>query len=351
MSVWNAYPSNYREDEVRTILKAIQAGECVSIIGLSGAGKSNLMGFLANRVDQGPKFVLVDCNELPAPDLPGLLTAIIESLGGESPVQPVLRAAIRQASAFLEDHPQVVCLLFDRFDLFNADTPATHAVTSSLRSLRDQFKYHLTYVTATRKPLEPASELAELFSGHMLWLGPLNRADALWSIGQFASRHGMDWDGETMDRIYNLSKGYPSMLRAICQACVSGVPLEIDALREAPAVRRRLDEFWSDSPSPDSIRLARLDHHPLLDPGLPPLIDAASLTVTEQRLLEYFTAHPGQVCIKESLIQAVWPDEKVAEGLRDDSLTQLIHRLREKIDTGGIKHIQTIPGRGYRYRE
>lgn len=351
MSVWTAYPSKYREEEVRAILKSVQAGESVSVIGLSGAGKSNLMGFLAHRVDQGAKFILIDCNELPAPDLTSLLTAMIEATGSEFASQPVLRSVIRHLETFLQENPQGVCFVFDRFDLFNVPTPAANAVTSSLRSLRDHFKYSLTYVTATRQPLDPSSELAELFSGHSLWLGSLTRADALWSISQFTARHGMDWNGETMEKIYNLSEGYPSMLRAICQAHMSGVPLEIDALRKAAAVRRRVDEFWSDSPTPDSILQARLENHPLLRSGIPPQVDAASLTVTEQRLLEYFTVHPSQVCLKESLIQAVWPDEKIAEGLRDDSLAQLIHRLREKIDTGGIKHIQTIPGRGYRYRE
>jgi DNA-binding winged helix-turn-helix (wHTH) protein len=36
----------------------------------------------------------------------------------------------------------------------------------------------------------------------------------------------------------------------------------------------------------------------------------------------------------------------VITGLRDDSLAQLIRRLRQKIGAGCI---QTIPGRGYRY--
>ena len=65
MSQWDAYPSTYRQDEVQRILSAMQSGECVSIIGLSGAGKSNLMGFLAHRQDAFPHpNLLVDCNRL-----------------------------------------------------------------------------------------------------------------------------------------------------------------------------------------------------------------------------------------------------------------------------------------------
>ena len=52
MSAWDAYPANYREAEVRAILAALRAGECVSVIGLSGAGKSNLIGFSGSALWQ-----------------------------------------------------------------------------------------------------------------------------------------------------------------------------------------------------------------------------------------------------------------------------------------------------------
>jgi len=64
MTGWEDYPENYRAREVAEIRDAICAGECVSVIGLSGSGKSNLMGFLARRIGlpQGcPQCMLVDC--------------------------------------------------------------------------------------------------------------------------------------------------------------------------------------------------------------------------------------------------------------------------------------------------
>ena len=49
--------------EVRAIQTAVKAGECVAVVGLSGAGKSNLLGFLAaHQPPDGPTFVLVDGN-------------------------------------------------------------------------------------------------------------------------------------------------------------------------------------------------------------------------------------------------------------------------------------------------
>ena len=49
MPVWEAYPSGYRAGEVAALRCAARAGECSAVIGLSGAGKSNLLGFLAYR--------------------------------------------------------------------------------------------------------------------------------------------------------------------------------------------------------------------------------------------------------------------------------------------------------------
>ena len=68
MSVWDSYPADYRAREVQFIINAVQAGECVSVVGLSGAGKSNLVGFLANRSSlTSPRSTLIDCNRLPEP--------------------------------------------------------------------------------------------------------------------------------------------------------------------------------------------------------------------------------------------------------------------------------------------
>lgn len=345
MSIWDSYPAGYRQDEIQAIQKAVRAGECVSVVGLSGAGKSNLMGYLAHRCPSPPRFFPVDCNDLPAPDSVSLFRAMIESLGGVPGPQPDLRAVYHEVETALLEHTTGICFLLDRFDLYNNSSAEMVAVASNLRSLRDRFKYTLTYVTATRKPLEPASELAELFCAHVLWLGALSHEDALWSIGQYAGRHGVLWDAGIPDQIYALSQGYPSLLRAVCEAFNAGVPLDAPSLRASTAVRRRVDEFWSDRPLAEYLREVRLENHPLL--GVPQ--DADTLTAAEQRLLEYLTAHPDLVCEKSDLIQAVWPEEKVAAGLRDDSLTQLVHRLREKIDAGR-QRIQTVPGRGYRYR-
>ena len=343
MSGWEDYPAGYRSVEVNAVLAALRAGECVSIVGLSGAGKSNLMGFLANRC--GGEMRLVDCNRLAEVGQPARLYELIGETLGETEPAGGLRALERLVEAGLRQGPGLY-LLFDRFDALN--DPARETAGSGLRALRDRFKYKLAYVTATRRPPSAGGELAELFYANTLWLGPLARADALWSAGQYARRRGLDWDQARLERLVELSGGYPSFLRAACEAHAAGCGLEADALCAHPVVRRRLDEFWSDQPRAEELRLAGLAGHPWLAQAMPPeRIDPVELTASEQRLLEYLRGRAGQVCAKDDLIAAVWPEEAVSAGLRDDSLAQLVHRLREKI---GARWVQTVPGRGYRFQ-
>lgn len=76
---WESYPATYRAGEMQTIANWIQAGESGSLVGLPGAGKSNLLGFLSHRPEalrqylptDFPKLALihVDLNNLPTIDL------------------------------------------------------------------------------------------------------------------------------------------------------------------------------------------------------------------------------------------------------------------------------------------
>jgi hypothetical protein len=246
-------------------------------------------------------------------------------------------------------------LFFDRFEILTSDDQAQleSVVYSNLRALRDSHKYSLTYVIATRHALNPFTELAELFYGSTIWLGPLSPSDAKWSIIHYTDRKRQVWDDGSIQKIIHISGGYPSLLRAVCEAHSSGTDLEISYLREHPAIKRRLDEFWSDQPNEEEIEFSGLGEIPLLMTGRPAfLIDPSRLTAKEHLLWKYFDSHPEEVCDKDDLIRAVWPEDQIYErGIRDDSLAQLIRRLREKVesDPSSPQHIQTVPGRGYRF--
>ncbi len=379
MSVWEQYPATYRASEVRAILRAVCAGECVAVVGLSGSGKSNLLGFIANRVgvmDQGgcdggslPRFLFVDCNRLVEPSPAAFFQLVQRNLGVEQFMGEAVSApasalvALESALAQRMTETNGLCLLLDRFDALT-EQPFFEVVASSLRALRDAYKYQLTYVVGTRRPLELHTELAELFFGHVLWLGPLSKEDALWSAQRDAQRfatRGRAWDREVSEKLVEAAWGYPSLLRAACEAYASGTEAEVEALGQHPAVVRRVEEFWADEPDEEALQQSRLLGHPLLTISTSTarasvqeaLVDNSQLTAKEHLLLEFLRAHAGQVCEKDELVRAVWPEDVIYEqGVRDESLAQLVRRLRVKIepDASNPIHIQTVPGRGYLFR-
>jgi len=355
MSLWDDYPRDYRQRETQTILNATRAGESVSLIGLSGAGKSNLLGYVAHTQGMPTHpFVLVDLNRL-TQRAPSAFFNLMRQALADSADSPdefnALHAAIQKR---LKDARRLT-LLLDLSLLLNRGVmfgDSDLLVFNNLRALRDSFKFQLTYVTATRHPLPANNEFAELFHANTLYLGALSESDAMWNVKRYAERKNLSWDDSVAEKLIALSRGYPSFLRAACEAYSGGASYE--AIPNHPAIRTRLDEFWSDNPTDDELRLSRLIDHPLLKRTKRHTFDTSNLTVKENSLLDYFVAHADQVCEKDDLIRAVWVEDKVFErGVRDDSLAQLVRRLREKIepDPSNPKYIHTVAGRGYRFTQ
>jgi energy-coupling factor transporter ATP-binding protein EcfA2 len=367
MSAWDAYPDNYREHEVGLLLSYIRAGECAAVIGLSGSGKSNLLGFIANRLapsDSSIKFVMVDCNRLGDPSRGAFFRMLrLAIVGAQSPENMSADEdlfVLEESLGSLLGGNNPACFLLDRFDALYV-LADFQVLASNLRYLRDRFKYKLTYLIGARRPVDGRTELAELFFGHTIWLGPLSRNDALWSAkrdGQrFAGLRQVDWSEQVLEKLVDLSWGYPALLRAVCEAYGDGTQPELIPMSQHPAVARRVAEFWADAPSMEMVKQAGLSGQPLLQLKMPARsrieLDLTELTAKEHLLLEYLRHRADEVCTKDELIQAVWPEDVIYEqGVRDESLAQLVRRLRVKIETNPNEphFIQTIPGRGYLFR-
>jgi hypothetical protein len=367
MSVWDTYPENYRENEIRLLLSYVWSGMSAAVVGLSGSGKSNLFGFMVNRVatkQNGLKIVLIDCNRLLATSrqvfLQMMRYSIEPNIEGKSPDREDELSVLDETLARVLVNAGRICFLFDRFDALYS-IPEFGILASNLRALRDRFKYQVTYLIGGRRSIEDRNELAELFFGRTIWLGPLSRSDASWSCrrdGQRLTPLGQrEWDDETVGKLIDISWGYPSLLRAVCEAYASGArPENLEMLRH-PAVIRCVAEFWADAPNAEMLRLSGIEEQPLLVTGAQLHswvdIDPADLTAKEHQLLEYLKCHIDRVCTKDELVQAVWPEDVIYEhGVRDESLAQLVHRLRVKIEQNPTEpdFIQTVPGRGYIFR-
>ncbi len=75
---------------------------------------------------------------------------------------------------------------------------------------------------------------------------------------------------------------------------------------------------------------------------------AAALSPKEFVLLAHLYQHRGQVCSKDDIGRAVWPEYQ--EGVYDYQIENLVRRLRSKleIDPAGPQLLLTIRGLGYK---
>ena len=376
-SSWDDYPTTYRQHEVQRILQAARTGESAAVVGLSGAGKSNLLGFIANRASSqldNHRFVLIDCNRINTSDPAAIHQAFqafyrlclraldVESVPTDTDVFEALEVAIGQVLGTVGK----LTLLIDRFEhlltprgtdlgLPSAQPALPLELFNNLRALRDAYKFKLTYVISTRHALSDSTELAELLHAHTHWLGPLSPSDAEWNVQRYAKRIGAGWPDDAARKLIKFSGAYPALLRASCEAYANGTDLTQAALNASDAVQARVREFWADEPTEAEIEKSGLTHNPMLfasRPSTPSQIDTSRLTAKENALLQYLQAHPNAVCEKDDIIRAVWSEDQVfLRGVRDDSLAQVVRRLREKIEANPSEPqlILTVPGRGYRF--
>ncbi|MDP2632097.1 MAG: helix-turn-helix domain-containing protein [Candidatus Curtissbacteria bacterium] len=76
------------------------------------------------------------------------------------------------------------------------------------------------------------------------------------------------------------------------------------------------------------------------------------LSKQEYRLLVFLIQNEGKIAERGEIIEAVWPDIQVQEGVSDEAIDQMVFRLRKKIEDepNSPKHIITIKGRGLRFQ-
>lgn len=260
-------------------------------------------------------------------------------------------------------------------------------------------------------PDSARDELAELLADQTLGLGPLDRQGTEDQLRRIAARYGLSPSDLVVDRLYAATGGHAGLLRAAYLAAEGdpaglrglvrgGAPVGelAAALLAVAAVERECRQVWRGLPlaeqsylaslvagvpeSPPAAVLANLKLKGLLVPTEPPRVFAPilaayiaqqphlwrdefvydearraavvrgqpiSLSPLHSRLLLALWERRGQLVTRDELISAGWPNNET-EGLRDQSLTQEISRLREKIepDDENPRYLITVPGSGYR---
>ena len=243
-----------RETELKAVIEALCANECVSIIGLSNMGKSHLLRELGAPVvrkalvkDQNDDwiFVYVDCNLMPTRSEQALHEIVLRSLisslrrgSGKAVnlladelaelynevVQP--STPIRSPLAFgdaiskvCEDSGKHLTVAFDEFD--DPFEKLDSRAFLNLRAMVDKLSGGLTLVTATERLLSDlrndpeANEFIELFSHHIQWIGMLNRHDAQKLVTEFAKDDADKLHEDELKFILEQAGGHSGLLISV----------------------------------------------------------------------------------------------------------------------------------------
>ncbi|HMQ30850.1 MAG TPA: winged helix-turn-helix domain-containing protein [Chloroflexaceae bacterium] len=281
----------FRSELLARLMADLGAGECVSVIGGSGAGKTNLLRFLCRLDVQAaywgqptPWVVAIDTNALAfdkARDDYALLELIIHRLIRECErrglptdlradfdrlhaglvAQPSLTLALRyldrMCGRLCADRGIQLVFAFDQFeDVWAALQPR---VFLNLRYLRDEYKYRLCYLVMTRRRLEAVREGArrdaaaveafwELFDAHVYGLGMYVRRDADEQLARIAGRLGVPLDPELAETARGLAGGHPALLRAVFWALSARpeVGRSPEAALAVPQIARECAKIWDD---------------------------------------------------------------------------------------------------------
>lgn len=433
-------PLTFREPLVRRLTATLMAGECCSLVGAGGFGKTNLTRFLLRRDVQAAYWggrpiwpVLIDSNalvvgaggeefallelivhrlvrEAEGRGLPAEQVAELERLHRGLVEQPSARLALRHlerviARIVAAAGAQLVVIL-DEFD------PLWQRLDGrlflNLRHLRDEFKYRLVYLAITRESLQRSRRRArgdasdvepfwELFEPHRLGLGVYGRADAQTMVERIARRRGVPVDQARADAALAASGGHPALLRAIYWAVEGGAGTA--GLAAAPPVAAECAKLWEDllpeeqravrrlaaggrAAPDDAAALAELRLKEIIA-GEPPALFAPvfaayvrgldddggegvvvdllgravwvdgrrlgqPLTPLEFGLLAHLAAHAGQVCRREAILEALYPEGSL--DANDERIDTLLRRLREALGEDGRnpRHLITHRGVGVR---
>ncbi len=73
------------------------------------------------------------------------------------------------------------------------------------------------------------------------------------------------------------------------------------------------------------------------------------LSKKEYELLLFLSRNAGNICSRDEIIEAVWPESRDLSAISDATIDQLIHRLREKVEPDPTKPSRIISKKAFGY--
>lgn len=433
----------FRKEIVQYLMSAVAARESCAMVGVGSVGKSNLMRFLTEPEvcrhylkEEAEQYLLlyIDGNALLEMSDWGvyelMLHRIVERMETEGRAEAAQLDSLYQRAVsdqgrglilrYLDRCLKVLCrrsgygvvFLFDEFDgVFQS---LDRRFFAGLRALRDEHKYWLLYVIATRQEFSRLCDVRdseafhELFSNNVFGLGPYSEEDARSMLARLSERAGADLPEAIVPQLLTITGRHPGLLRAAFWLLIvdSSIPpqhLFRELLGDAGVwdecrhIWDGLDEdeqavlaetaqgIWPPTGGPAVVELLHIKG--LIHAGISsteffsPLFRAfvteqevpfmegivvdtssrtvrsqgrditQSLTKLEYELLDYLYRRRGEVCTRDEIIAAIYPEEHLdpKAAVSDNRVDTTVGRLREKIEPNRRRprYLLSVRGRGY----
>jgi len=305
----------------------------------------------------------------------------------------VLFQSLKKAMELLAKEDLVPVFLFDRFSEFANQT--SNRFFSDLKTLRTASGGKLAIVFSTHRPLEELlsaeiwKDFWEFFVGNHIFLQLHDSVTTDFRLSILEKEYGKVIPKEERGEITRLTGGHGKLTKLSAQLLLSetetipkekvrtfllshiliqGALLEVwDSLMQAeqaalkekketellknlglpfPLLSDFIEQRVKEKLIPKEIRFEEKDNEIYF--GDDPI---AGLTSYEFKLLQFLIKNPERLLSKDEIIVYVWSDEKTNQGVSDEALSQMIHRLRKKVEdeSESPKHILTVKGRGIRF--
>jgi DNA-binding winged helix-turn-helix (wHTH) protein len=388
-----ARPLSYRSEVLGRVMPPLKAGECCSLIGVSGVGKSNLVRFLGRKDVQAAYWhtdaiwlVLIDTHSLVFAEQPVefvILELMIHQLIMEAErrampaefmswandlhsrliMQPnghlALRYLERLCARLGEAYENKIIFVFDQFEDIWQTVDARFFL--NLRGLRDQFKYSVAYLVITRQSLQhtrsdqQATEAFwELFASHTYGLGMYSSADAQLMLERLAERHAIEVDPALFEATARAAGRHPGLMRALFWSQAAAAALDSQAMLAVPAVGQECAKIWNDLTEDEQkiLRLLAADIPQSSDPAIVRDLRLREIIIGEPPVLfaplfRHYIAQYGGLdmagIVVAPQLRQVWRDGR----LLGRSLTPLEFKLLEYL----ARHSGTVCTRDTLMRE
>jgi hypothetical protein len=402
----STYPVGFRKKEAAELAEHIQNNHSVVIVGMKRVGISNFLRFFLSH-NEAPLFVQVDLNDLIERNISAFWTLLLTRL-----VDAVQRSAISEKeksacrrlfvqSIQLKDQfftvesvrkvlealvsggesPTLFLLRFDR--LAEVITPEFF---SNLIGLRDALKNKVNYVfTSFRSLPDLAPDVFQkahvsVFAKDM-YLAPASASDMAVILTTLEEQYHTRLDPKTRDSLIAFSGGYVQYLQLGVirlkeekmsddffrdeqisfqseELFESLTKIEKEVLlniKQGNTVTKEQREqakyLWNTGMVHDEKEKTVL-FSPLFDDYVGRLSmvsqNGKEFTKKEHLLFVLLQSHEGELCERETIIDAVWPETKES-GVSDWAIDRLVARLRSKLKSHGSPFtVVTVVTRGYK---